>query len=910
MANSDPRQDTQETKLQSLERIPLEFTAIAGSISSSGRDAVLLSLQGLHIFDLDRPSKTPWTLIDDVPGTPTDVQWHPSTYKPSTIFSTIGSRLLLWDLQQAIIHAPSYRTLKSHERAITCVDGSSKHPEIAATCGLDGHICIWDIRSHQRPVKKLYDDGLSVHKVRLSPLNGDIFASVHGSRYYVWDLRHTSEPVKAIKAHTNRVRDLQWNPQFNDSILTCSSDRTVKFWNWSRARGDENQAESAGGTEALDRTLETSSALENALHTPVGQGVLASGHDLFLFDCRTRAISDRKAKIAPVHRWGLGEYRVRSMGLRKTHDASLQFLSVVDNTLCIVPLSSALLESVGADAQSMYASSPVPKLKPGSYRNHAESKEHSSTERWCYSALMRPDMGGVIRFKGEGLPKRLSNTQSDGGARHVANEGEEVAKARVCAPPPTVTATENLNSMDDEDDDLAVISGDLTASELNPDRSRIIITPPPRLAGATFAPSGSLVIFSSSHINLNSPASPEEIPNYHGIAQLLFDRVDEADFDMTEPLIDFGSVLFSRNKGFPSWYSRRSDWVGERGNDDSADRGKSAPAGEAITDNVGTSLEHVPKCHLQVAIKKVDDFLPAKRRLAEEYTLQGSPHSICEHNKAVCEKYGFDQHAKAWGHAAMILKPVVPLQASSSGNGELVVAKRNLVEIKRRDGRGNAIGVDYAFDEPLHVIKPLVWAPVQWDSHPFGQQFVKKMLQTFESLRDAQMLAMLTYVFALETPKYKQHDTPKMIESGSVRIKLKGKQHSRASNADTVGTVPILDPKDFDQHCAWRQNYADQLYAWGMTFARLEMLQHNGTKTKMTTADRETKVGLLPVGEVEEGPVARCMICWEVIQGLCVTCPDCTHSTHLACSEAWAQEQSSDLPCTAGCGCVCERMDA
>lgn len=893
----------------------LDMRPVAGSVSPPGRDAVLLSSQGIHIVDLDQPSKSSWTLKDSVPGTPIDVQWHPSSHKPSTIFSATSAKLLVWDLQQAVTHAPNYETFESHERAITSLDGSSLHPGTVATGGLDGYTYVWDIRTHRRPAQKLYDDGLSVHKVKLSPHNENHLASAHGGRFHIWDLRHVSRPVRRIKAHPNRVRDLQWNPQARDLILTCSSDCTVKFWNWSRPRQPDPQSDVASASEALDRTLETDCPIGSALHTSVGQGVVASGDDLFLFDCRIRAISDRKAKVAPVYTWDLLGQTLKPMGIRVSQQSSLQYVSLVDNALRMITLTPSLLTSVGAEGNSVHANSSVPKLRPGSYRNYTDHEEASIPTRNIHPIRNREDFSGVVRIRNDKATPADGHLQNDESTSHNTSHEREVADAKIFAPPPTITATDNLNSIDDEDDDFAIISGDIVIGESSHDPSKIVITPPPRFAGATFAPNGSLVIFAPARSTEQRIPESDKIPNYRGLASYLLNNSDDAEIGDAESSMDFRNISFSRMKGTPPWYARRSDWMDDDDAGTAHDQRDVAPSTKTHTESIevtGTehSSEYIPRPLSRITIDNALEFVPAKKQLAEEYTLHGSPYDICEHNKLVCERHGLDQHAKAWSHAAMVLKPVAPLRASSFNHGKLVVAKRNLVEIKRRDGHGNPIGVDYAFDEPTSVTKPLMWAPVEWQNHPFGQKLVKKMLHTFECQGDVQMLAMLTYVFSMKGPSYKQQDTSAQITSGAVRIRFKSKN---SCGGDKVATdskgASLLDHHDHLRHCAWRQNYADQLYAWGMTFARLEILQANGNNTKTRAVDEEAKIELVPAKDVEKGPLATCTICWEIIQGLCVTCPGCAHSTHPGCSEVWAQEQGLTTPCASGCGCVCGSMD-
>ena len=877
-----------------IKRFELELPgqAIAGAVSLSGRDAIILSSFGFHIVDLYQPTQRPWTLDCDAPGIPIEVQWHNNSQKSSYILSAIGDKLLTLDCNLGQTSSSPYEYYTAHTRAVTCVDTSSLNSDVIATSSLDAFTLVWDSRSPKHPALRLYNDGEPVFKVRLSPLDEHLLASTHGDIYCIWDLRNPLEPIRRVQAHPNRIRDLHWNPQVKDLILTCSSDCTVKFWNWSRV--DYNGMEHESGTRALDRILQTDTPIKSAMHTTVGQGVLAGGDDVFLFDSRTRAFSDRKARVAPVHTWSLGGQRSTSIGVSRALDAPLSHISLIGQELGIIPVETSLLQKIGVDDHSMSEKSPIGDRT--SFRIYGCLHTEEDRNRSYFEGKPVSDYGGFLQGRGADM----SNEQTQRLPAEV--KPNEAMQSVDLPPPPSVTVADQLTSIDDEDDEFAVISGDITALESNRDASRIIIVPPRRLAGAVFAPNGYIISFTATRAILASGSSPEAEPNFRGLASLFsHEAVSQCETD-EELVTSVGIRSISFGKGMPAWYSRTPDWLAADGKEHDENALEQSQFDHRTTHDGPLKIQaSTGQINAKISITDLGDTLPAKKYLAEKYTLRGSPRTICTHNQHVCEKYGLKIRAKAWATAALILDPVVPLQKSTRTFDEFVVARRNLVEIKRRDGQGNPIGIDYAFDEPVRVTKPIVQAPVDWLSHPFGNDLVAKLLDIFKETRDIQMLAMLTTVFAMASPRFDLHRNPDELQSGRVRLKFKNKE--RYSTARRKRS--LLSPHDFEYHCAWRQCYADQLYAWGMPFARLEILQPNGAQKETSAMIRTIRSTFKPENDTEDSIPAICTICLETVQGICATCSECAHATHPDCLEMWIGDEQSDSQCPAGCTCSC-----
>lgn len=142
----------------------------------------------------------------------------------------------------------------------------------------------------------------------------------------------------------------------------------------------------------------------------------------------------------------------------------------------------------------------------------------------------------------------------------------------------------------------------------------------------------------------------------------------------------------------------------------------------------------------------IEDFVPSKRVLAEEYKIFGSGPEVCEHNANVARKHGFEDLADVWMLCKLILNNEVPLEVLPQQRRReqvLVLARRALVRIKRKDS-----GLDLQFDEAESVTNPKLTGRVKWGNHAVATWLVPALFDHFERLADVQMLAMLSCIFA------------------------------------------------------------------------------------------------------------------------------------------------------------------
>lgn len=152
------------------------------------------------------------------------------------------------------------------------------------------------------------------------------------------------------------------------------------------------------------------------------------------------------------------------------------------------------------------------------------------------------------------------------------------------------------------------------------------------------------------------------------------------------------------------------------------------------------------KSVVSILASAVEDLVPSKRVLAEDYRIFGPGPLICEHNADVARRHGLQDLADIWMLCKLILNNEVPLEILPQQyrrDQVLVLARRALVRIKRKDS-----GLDLQFDEADIVTNPKLRGRIKWGGHTVVTWLIPALFDHFERLADTQMLAMLSCIFA------------------------------------------------------------------------------------------------------------------------------------------------------------------
>ena len=251
-------------------------------------------------------------------------------------------KALVWNLQLPSKNAIDF-VLNGHTRAITDINWAAFSPEQLATCALDGYVHCWDMRTPQYPVSSFRDWDAGAIQVKWNRVDENILASTHDRSLHIWDRRKGVSPFKTILAHERSIRGLDWNRTRRTGVVTCSLDKTVKFWDYSR--GDEPE-----------RILRTNTPVWRARHTPFGWGLMTmpkrGDTTLYLWD--RRAEGDKP--VEPVatfsgHKALVQEFLWRAKGGEDEHGNDARQFELVtcsdDHQVKLWPIKEETLISLG-----------------------------------------------------------------------------------------------------------------------------------------------------------------------------------------------------------------------------------------------------------------------------------------------------------------------------------------------------------------------------------------------------------------------------------------------------------------------------------------------------------------------------------------------------------------------------------
>ena len=232
-----------------------------------------------------------------------DVQWSPFPSRDYWVVSTSNQKALVWNLAMSTPHASIEHYLHAHSRAITDINFSAHHPDILSTCAVDSFVHCWDLRNPARPAISFCDWFAGATQVKWNRQDPHIIASSHDKFLRIWDDRKGAYPLRSIEAHSTKIYGIDWNRTETHSIVTCSLDKTIKFWDYSN-RHDEPK-----------HVIRTPFPVWRARHTPFGTGLLAmpqrGDNNLYLYDQRSKhSYGD---DVVPVRRFEGHEDQVKEV---------------------------------------------------------------------------------------------------------------------------------------------------------------------------------------------------------------------------------------------------------------------------------------------------------------------------------------------------------------------------------------------------------------------------------------------------------------------------------------------------------------------------------------------------------------------------------------------------------------------
>ncbi|PWZ01935.1 WD40 repeat-like protein [Testicularia cyperi] len=356
----------------------------------------------------------PVSATSPYPGTPLSAGSH--MYAPATRSSAI----------EHVLHA--------HTRAITDINWSPFHPEIVASSSIDTWTWVWDLRmsgtsdgsGRRKPAQGYSAWNAAVTQVKFNRASEHRLASTCDNKVLIWDDRKGSLPLATIEAHESKIYGIDWSRDTSlglDRLVTCSLDRTVKFWDLA---SDTSQA-AIGARELVteaESMIETRTPVWRARHLPFGNGVmtLPQRGDTVLSMWAKDKPDEPQATFAG-HTDIVKEYLFRTKGGQNRDCDNRQFQLITwskDQTLRLWPVTDEQTEKVGhrpnapirvlmtrANAPDISYRDP-PLVISSQVEDDAAIKSQGSASNITVSSLLPPERATRSLLSGKGSGSRIN----------------------------------------------------------------------------------------------------------------------------------------------------------------------------------------------------------------------------------------------------------------------------------------------------------------------------------------------------------------------------------------------------------------------------------------------------------------------------------------------------------------------
>lgn len=488
--------------------VKYEFNAGAVSVDATGMLAVLAGRKGLHLVDLEAPFVPAATLHHQTKWDVPVVKCHPLVPFRAHVASTSNHNTLIWSIADAVSRddsasspqPPLLATLRAHTRPVSDVAWSPAEPWVLATSAADAKTHLWDLRTPASPVLTLGGASFTAsacQAVAWNRVSATSVATAHDGDVRIWDTRASDRaPAVAITAHMQKIYGLDWHPTRADELVTCSEDKSVKFWDVSQPR-------------VCQGLLATGAPVWRVQYTPFGDGLVTSAHrhdtSVRLWAIAHATGSNATIAVDAVHTFAGHSDLVKGFGWRARPGVGVfQLVSYAKNQeLRLWRVDTPQLEACGYDATSHAADATASLTEPTDVlllrADVAHYRGLASASKYDVSAL-RTDFVPLV-VPPTAVPLGASEYSLDG---HAASSmtallvfDEDLAKIGELD---TTTATTTATGDDDSTSATAASGGgtpshDATANDATGGTARAL--PCPRFSGASFSGPNMLLVFDS-----------------------------------------------------------------------------------------------------------------------------------------------------------------------------------------------------------------------------------------------------------------------------------------------------------------------------------------------------------------------------------------------------------------------------
>lgn len=307
---------------------------------------------------------------------------------------------------------------------------------------------------------------------------------------------------------------------------------------------------------------------------------------------------------------------------------------------------------------------------------------------------------------------------------------------------------EDASSSDEGDELGAFLDGQadgsgLTASGVLSSSNANANVPLPKACGALWANDGRLICFfppkeekpqsllgslglqGALLLSKKSRKMFEGFGNFHtGVPRTKTDSSGIEALDTGDAYYDFDSDDSYSSSSHSSASSHKLSSLRQHFNPSYIFRGDSPnvlrAAGESQRSHGSLSVSRsgVPNAKNIITIHQFENILPAKRSLAEKYTISGR--ETCKKNAAVALEQGLSELSEVWSLLHLIMRDEVPLEMVPQTGLKVplqVIARHTPKPLIRKDS-----GIDLALDAKSRDGAQKAHSSIKWGQHPYGSR--------------------------------------------------------------------------------------------------------------------------------------------------------------------------------------------
>ena len=213
-------------------------------------------------------------LLGELPPV-TSFHWNP--VDPNLLVScSIDTTCTIWDLNSSDYVKTQ---LIAHDSEVYDVKFLAKMTNLFASCGGDGSVRIFDLRSlahstiiYEPPASSTASDPTihndSLLRLEPSPFDPNVLATFvcNSDSIIVLDMRKPVSPVLTLSGHKAAVNQIKWHPTKRNVLLSCSDDCQIMYWDLSgelNASGGNNSGNDGNNNSSSPRHSQSGSSTKN-----------------------------------------------------------------------------------------------------------------------------------------------------------------------------------------------------------------------------------------------------------------------------------------------------------------------------------------------------------------------------------------------------------------------------------------------------------------------------------------------------------------------------------------------------------------------------------------------------------------------------------------------------------------------